>query len=245
MATDEQKPFPSVWTRPRQGRREQPTLSREQIVAEAVRLLDDEGIDALSMRRLGARLDAAPTSLYIHVANKDELIELVVDEIYGELQVPDMSDAAHWREAVSTCAQRMRATMLRHTWIASVLGGTGMAGLGPNLMRLSEQMLALLESAGFSLTEANSAMNAVFSYVIGATTSEAAWLAMLARSGQTEQQWNERLGPAVEHAVRSHPRLRALYGTDDGHSRALTREDEFDHGLSLVLDGLAGRRASG
>ncbi|MBO0515534.1 TetR/AcrR family transcriptional regulator, partial [Streptomyces beijiangensis] len=84
----EKKQVPSVWTRPQRRVREQPALSRDQIVTEALALLDDAGIEALSMRKLGTRLNAGATSLYTHVANKDELIELVVDLVYGEIEVP-------------------------------------------------------------------------------------------------------------------------------------------------------------
>ena len=76
--TGTQPGIASPWNRP-QKRRTQPALSREQIVAEAFALLDAEGIDALSMRKLGARLNAGATSLYTHVANKEELLALVVD----------------------------------------------------------------------------------------------------------------------------------------------------------------------
>lgn len=106
-------PIPSEWARRRQ-QREQPALSQDRIVSEAIRLLDDKGIEALSMRSLGTRLGAGATSLYRHVANKDELIELVVDEVYGEMQVPDADDPAAWRAAVAVaptaCAQWFCAT---------------------------------------------------------------------------------------------------------------------------------------
>src|SRR3954449_2777040 len=89
---------PSVWTRPQRRQKEQ--LTRERIVAEAIRLLDDEGLEALSMRTLGQRLGAGATSLYRHVASKDELIELVADEVYGEIEVPEPSDPSSWRLAL-------------------------------------------------------------------------------------------------------------------------------------------------
>src|SRR6478672_5502572 len=91
-------PLTSVWTRPQRRQKEQ--LTRERIVAEAIRLLDEEGLEALSMRSLGQRLGAGATSLYRHVASKDELIELVADEVYGEMEVPTISDPAEWRQAV-------------------------------------------------------------------------------------------------------------------------------------------------
>jgi AcrR family transcriptional regulator len=241
--TTDDRPIPSVWARPGRERREHPALSRQQIVAEAVRLLDAEGIDALSMRNLGTRLGAGATSLYRHVANKDELVELAVDEVFGELRAPDLSDPERWREATTACAQGMRAVILRHPWIASMLGA--MANYGPNLMRMSEDLLGTLEAAGFSLAEANSAMNAVFAYVIGMTSSEAAWLTMLARSGQTEGEWVERLKPALEGLTRSHPRLGALFTAQADEDPVRLREHEFAYGLDRILDGIALTRTGG
>ncbi|TLS46338.1 TetR/AcrR family transcriptional regulator [Streptomyces montanus] len=231
----------SVWTRP-QGRREQPALSQEQIVSEAVRLLDAEGIDALSMRKLGARLDAGATSLYRHVANKDELIELVVDEIYGEIEVPAADDTgADWREAAAHFAHSLRAAILRHPWIASALGELGLSHLGPNMMRLSEDMLTLFSRAGFPLDEADQAVRTLFAYVTGMTTSEAAWLTTVARSGQTEQDWLDRLWPAAEEAVQGHPHLREGYTEARGRDPRESRDNNFHYGLDRVLDGLATR----
>ncbi|TYB56535.1 TetR/AcrR family transcriptional regulator [Nonomuraea sp. PA05] len=231
------QPLPSVWARPRRERREQPSLSREQIVAAALRLLDEDGLDALSMRKLGSVLNAGATSMYTHVTNKDELIELVVDEVYGEVEVPP----GDWREALAGCARSMRATLLRHPWIVSVLGEAGVAYLGPNVLRLSERMLAVLEEGGFALEAADRAVNTVVAYVIGAATSEAAWLTTLARSGRSEQEWAEALWPAAEAAVRDHPRLRGLYAGQRGQDRGRTRAEEFEDGLACVLDGVASR----
>jgi AcrR family transcriptional regulator len=234
----EEQPAMSVWTRP-QRRREQPALSRAQIVAEALRLLDADGIEALSMRKLGARLDAGATSLYRHVANKDELLELVVDEVYGQIEVPDVW-GRDWREAVTHCAQSARAVLVRHAWIASVLGQVGLAYLGPNVMRLNERMLALFESAGFSLPEADRALGTVMAYVIGTGTTEAAWLTTLSRSGRSEQEWVDRLRPALVEATKPYPRLHAL-ATAEEPAAEQARADGFRYGLDRVLDGLAAR----
>lgn len=238
MPVDSQQ-IPSVWARPR-TRREQPALSREQIVSEAVRLLDAEGIDALSMRKLGTRLGAGATSLYRHVANKDELIELVVDEVYGELDVADADRAPDWRAKATLRAHGIRSMFLDHPWIVSVLGEMGVAYLGPNMLRLSDRMLAMFESAG-PLDEADNAVRMVFAYVTGMTTSEAAWLTMLARSGQSEQDWARRLWPAAEQATRDHPRLQQTYATNRDKDPTALREQNFGYGLDRILDGLEAR----
>ncbi|MCG5215611.1 TetR/AcrR family transcriptional regulator [Streptosporangium sp. KLBMP 9127] len=239
MPADKQ-PIPSVWARPR-AKREQPALSRDRIVSEAIQLLDAEGIEALSMRSLGTRLGAGATSLYRHVANKDELIELVVDEIYGEMRVPADADPAGWRAAIAGCAHSLRAMVLRHPWVVSVLGQVGLAYLGPNLIRQSDRMLALFQAAGFSPGEADQAMKTLIAYVIGMTTSEAAYLSMLARSGQSEQDLLESLRPAAEQAVQDHPLLRDGYAAQQGREPEQLREETFVYGVERVLDGLETR----
>ena len=240
MAAGKQE-FTSVWARPQRQRREQPALSQAQIVAAALQLLDAEGIGALSMRNLGSRLNAGAASMYTHVANKDELIELVVDAVYGEIEVPDAGRAGPWREVATGCAHSLRSTLLRHPWIVSVLGEAGVAYLGPNVLRLSESLLAVFEEAGFSLAAADQAVSTVVAYVIGVSTSEAAWLTTIGRSGRSEKEWTEHLWPAAEQAVQAYPRLRELYATQRGKDSTGARDDNFVDGLECVLDGLEAR----
>ncbi|MFI1801212.1 TetR/AcrR family transcriptional regulator [Streptomyces sp. NPDC020379] len=234
-----QQTIQSVWTRPQRRKREQPTLSREQIVTVALELLDADGIDALSMRKLGTRLNAGATSLYTHVTNKDELIELVVDEIYGEIEVPDAAGTRdEWRSAVIGCAQSLRSVFHRHPWVVSALGEAGVVSLGPNAMRLSDGMLGIFEEAGFSLEQADLAVNAVVSYAIGVASTEAAWLTRLARSGMSEQEGVDSLWPAAERAAQAYPRLSRLYAARRHEDSGSTRNDNFTDGLECVLDGL-------
>ncbi|KZB80450.1 TetR/AcrR family transcriptional regulator [Amycolatopsis regifaucium] len=235
----EEKPIQSVWTRPRR-KREQPALSQAQIVAEAVRLLDVEGVDALSMRRLGTALNAGATSLYRHVANRDELIELVVDEVYGEITVPE--EGVSWREAAVVGARSVRAMILRHPWIAALLGSVGLSYLGPNVMRLNERLLAVFVAAGFPDDEADQAISAVISYVIGMGTTEAAWLTTVAKSGRSEREWAEHLRPAVEEAAREYPHQRERLVRDDVEADPeQLRDEKFRYGLDRMLDGLETR----
>ncbi|NJP98205.1 TetR/AcrR family transcriptional regulator [Nonomuraea sp. FMUSA5-5] len=233
------KQIPSVWARPRPDRR-QPLLTRESIVAEAVRLLDEEGLDNLSMRRLGSRLGAGATSLYRHVASKDELLELALDAVYEELPLPDTGD---WRTTVTEVARAMRATILRHPWLAAKLGDAGLAYLGPNMLRQSEFVLGVMEDAGFPLAEADQAVTTVMAYVVGISTGEAAWLSTVARSGLTEQELTEKLWPAAEQAVQDYPRLRARYAQQRDGDTSGVNQDTFEYGLQRVLDGLQARLA--
>ncbi|MFF8958547.1 TetR/AcrR family transcriptional regulator [Streptomyces sp. NPDC014894] len=235
----EKKPTGSVWTRERSRQREQ--LTREQIVAAAIELLDAEGVEALSMRKLGSRLNAAATSLYRHVTHKDELIELVVDEVYGELDAPAAAGRDQWRTAVAHTAAELRAMTLRHPWIAPELGQTGLIHIGPNALRMSSGLLAQFEAAGFPAAERDRAVGTLMAYVIGIATAEAAYLSLIARSGKTEREWVADLRPALDDASREHPRLREGSSARRDADPRRIRDEDFDYGLDRVLDGLAAR----
>jgi AcrR family transcriptional regulator len=229
-------PVPSVWARRREP--DQPALSRAGIVREAIAMLDAAGVDALSMRKLGARLNAGATSLYRHVATKDELMELAVDEVVAEITVP-AAGGAGWRAAAAETARSFRATALRHPWVSSVLGQAGLAYLGPNLMALSERLAGLFITAGFP--DPSGAIDVVLSYVIGMSTTEAAWLTTVARSGQTEAAFIAALMPAAQEAAAGYDHLAEAYaaGPVPDPDPAGLRDAKFANGLEIVLDGLA------
>lgn len=235
--------FTSVWTRPERQRRDQPALSREQIVAEALALLDTEGYDALSMRKLGTRLNAGATSLYTHVANKDEILELVIDAAFGEVRVPDTIDPDRWREDLLAVGRDVRDTILRHGWISTAITGAGLAYLGPNLMRLSDTLYAILEAAGFDERTGDRAANAIWGYIFGTTAGETAMLTSIARSGLSEQEWYGRMMATVEYAVRGYPHVAKRYSAYRDLDPTQSRADFFDSELGLILDGLELRRS--
>src|SRR5437868_5722680 len=106
MATNQPEIPPPPWQRlpERNSRRRREPISREAIVAAAITLLDREGLAALSMRRLAEELGAGAASLYWHVGSKDGLLDLVLDQLIGEGQVPD-ADPARWREQLKQVAR--------------------------------------------------------------------------------------------------------------------------------------------
>jgi AcrR family transcriptional regulator len=226
--------IPSVWARDR----EQPALSRAAIVREAIAMLDAEGTEALSMRKLGARLNAGATSLYRHVASKDELMELTLDGVAAEITVPPI-EGQGWRAAAAATAGSFRAAALRHPWLASVLGQAGLAYLGPNLMSVSERLAALFINTGFP--DPGGAIDALLSYVIGMSSTEAAWLTTVARSGETEAAFVARLLPAARQAAAGYEHLSEAYTAPPEADPARVRDVKFANGLDIVLDGLATR----
>ncbi len=231
-------PIPSVWARP-QREPEQPVLSRDAIVREAIAMLDADGVESLSMRKLGARLHAGATSLYRHVATKDELIELAVDEVFGEIPVPDPG-TADWRADVTATCESFRATTLRHRWLGTVIGQAGLVYLGPNLVNVSERMARLFSAAGFP--EPSRAIDTVLSFVLGMSTTEAAFLTTVARSGQTEAEFIARMMPSAQEAVAGHDFLADAFAAavaDAVENPARLRDQKFTYGLEVVLDGLS------
>jgi AcrR family transcriptional regulator len=228
-----------VWLRPRREPRS--ALTRDRIVAEALRLLDAEGADALSMRKLAAALGVGTTSLYWHVANRDELIELVVNEVNGELDVPEAGEVKDWQEATRRFAHSVRAGILRHRWVVAELAHVVATVPGPNLRQATERMLAVFETAGFPLQEAERALNTVSAYVAGIALSEAALHELLARHGQTPQDWLDELTRASDDVTAEHERLHTITTGYAGLDPQQAMDEDFQYGLERVLDGLQAR----
>ncbi|SNY06363.1 TetR/AcrR family transcriptional regulator [Paractinoplanes atraurantiacus] len=227
----------SDWLRPPRTRNGQPTLSREQILRAAMEILDAEGPGGLSMRRLGTKLGSGATSLYWHVANKDELLELAVDEVIGEIYVPEPGDTS-WRIGVSVWANGMRSALLRHPWVIGLLGTH--PTLGPNAMRMGERIVLLLSGAGFAgmpLSHASAVINA---HAIGAATTEAAAHAAIKRGGLDMAGVAEQMKPYVEKMADEHPaydKWRREAGVAVQDQQQLLDEG-FAFGLERLLDGL-------
>jgi AcrR family transcriptional regulator len=138
---------PPPWQRlpERSGRRRREPISRDAIVTAAITLLDRDGLDALSMRALAEQLGTGAASLYWHVGSKDGLLDLVFDKIIGEVAVP-AADPARWQEQLKEVARSQRATCLRHPYIVRL--SIGRIPMGPNAIRLSERVLAIMRAGG-------------------------------------------------------------------------------------------------
>ncbi len=162
---------PPPWQRTpaRVARQRRDPISREAIVAAAIRLLDSEGLNALSMRRIADQLGTGAASLYWHVGSKDGLLDLVFDEIVGELAIPD-PDPPRWREQVKDVARAQRAISLRHPYVVQI--SIGRIPLGPNALRYSERTLAILRAGGLPPRLAVQGSHLLISTVNGFTLDE-------------------------------------------------------------------------
>jgi AcrR family transcriptional regulator len=146
MPNDPEIP-PPPWQRApdRPSRRRRDPISRDAIVTAAIDLMDRDGLGALSMRKLAEELGTGAATLYWHVGSKDGLLDLVMDEIIGEGKVPD-PDPPRWQEQLKQLARDQRAAILRHPWVVRV--SIGRIPMGPNALRYTERILAILRAGG-------------------------------------------------------------------------------------------------
>lgn len=144
-------------------------LSRQRMVAEAIRLADRDGIDGLSMRRLATTLGTGAMSLYNYVASKDELIDAMVDVVFAEIELPPVD--AHWREAMRQRAIAVRQVLARHPWASALMESR--TSPGPANLRHHEAVLAALRTAGFPVVMAAHANWLLDSYTYGFVLQEA------------------------------------------------------------------------
>lgn len=216
------------------------TLTREQIVAAATELLDGDGIDGLSMRKLGQQLGSAATSMYWHVGSKENLVVLAGDHAWSEIALPDIQQHG-WRTTAVQLARETYAMLTRHHWLVSAVSTHFV--YGPGMARYQDHNYAIFEAAGFTGAELDHAYDTVFNYVLGAAVSKSYETAIRARLGRTED-GDAKLAEVLrqsEQTASAFPRLLARLEEHRDIQTATAERDAFDYGLDTVLDGLATR----
>ena len=184
---------PPPWAREQSGRRtraQRPVLSREAIVDAAVRIIDEEGFEAVSMRRVAQEFGTGAASLYAYVANKDELMDLVVDRVMGEARIaqdePD-EDVDRWVEQLKDMVRTSYRVMVSHRDIAKAF--LGRIPFGPNGLRNIEDMLRLMRAHGLPDHVAAYLGDLIGQYIVHAAIED--------------YMWRERYPDATEHDVRA------------------------------------------
>ena len=225
----------SIWTRTRPSAPAKETLTRQQIVQAALEMLDTDGLAGLSMRKLAAKLGSGATSLYWHVETKDDLIDLIIDQIYAEIDVPE-PELAGWRGGATLFGHSIRATVLRHPWLPEVIHTR--PSLGPNAMSLGSRGLVLFGAAGFTGRKVDYAMGAVMAYVLGSVSAEVGVRAAVEKTGQSMEDWTKQVVElAAANAGDKTPMDESLRWRSAADVSALHNE-HFAFGLDAVLDGL-------
>jgi AcrR family transcriptional regulator len=228
-----------VWERPQAARRPAPgPLNRDRILRAAIKIADKQGLPSVSLRKVAAALDVGPMRLYGHVSTKEELLDLMVDAMYGEMASSGPVNG-DWRAALRSIAQRTRQAAQKHPWFIDLLGGR--PHFGPNALAHREESFgALLDTPGFEhIDVVMQALRTVNAYVIGAIWSEASQLRNERESGLDEAEWQAALWPYIERTIATgkFPMLEKIV-RDATHRPA---DVEFNEGLECVLDGIAAR----
>jgi AcrR family transcriptional regulator len=209
-------------------------LSSARVLQAAVALADEAGLEAFSMRGLAQELGVVPMALYKHVANKDELLDGMVDIVFGEIELP--SGALGWRSAMRRRANSTREALKRHSW---AIGMMESRRPGPANLRNHDAVMGCLRKAGFSFKMAIHAYSVQDAYIYGFALQEKDLaLETPDSAGEAAQR---RAGTIA--APESYPYLVEIATKlpDSGYDSAV----EFAWGLDLILDGLEQLRGAG
>ncbi len=243
MASDRSKlaslptsaPAEVLWNRPVPVTRSDPTAGALQIAEVAIAIADREGLAGLSIKRVAAKARVPVAVLSQSIASKDDLLDLIFDAFYGEIDPPltespgDPADS--WRTDLRAFAAATKSALQNHAWAVELMGAR--PPYGPNGLRTSERALAAVSGLGLDSAAMTSAVNAVLAYVCGAVRRQAR--AGVARTHAGTAQY---LLAAVGSG--QYPHLAQVFA----ETQDLTEQELYDAGLEVVLDGIAARVAA-
>jgi len=225
------------WRRsvPKRATTTRPPLSQEQIVQAGLRIVTEEGIDAVSMRRIAATFNTSASSLYAHVANKDELLQLMFDQICADLPMP-APEPARWQEQIKELARAGYTLMVEHNDIARAALAT--VPTGPNALRMSEGMLAIMLAGGVPPQIAGWTLDRLFLYMVADAYESSLHMQRVSGGRTTREYFDEFVNQLTDYyenlPADRFPNIRA-------NARVLTSGDgdqRFNFGLDLLIDGL-------
>ena len=162
-------------------------LDRDRIVAASIRMLDEEGLAKLSMRKLATELGVTAMSLYWYVDTKDDIIEYAVDTVYGEVDLAAVDAAGDWRERIRVLALEYRRMLVRHAWMSPSAGQY--LNIGPNAIAVGSKIQEAIKDTGLPMTRQPSAMSAVFQFVYGYGTIEAQFGRSAQQAGMSQDEF--------------------------------------------------------
>jgi len=205
-------------------------LTRDRVLSTAVALADREGIEALSMRRLAQALDVVPMALYRHVANKDELLDALVDVVIGEIDPP--LDGADWKTALRTRILSARRALLRHPWASRLMESRNTPT--PVVLGYMDSMIGMFRTGGFSLDLTHHALHAMGSRMFGFTQE------LFNDTSDVDPAAGAEMWGAMAN---TYPYIFEIFTTishDDASTVGAGCDDqfEFEFALDLMLEGL-------
>ena len=216
--------------------RRQP-LSRERVLRSAVELADEKGLAELSMRKLAMELGVEAMSLYNHVENKNDLLDGMIDIVFGEIQAPSIE--APWKAEMRKRAVSTRAALNRHHWAVGEMEGR--SNHGPSNLNLHNSVLGCLRNAGFSLEMTVHAYSVQDAYIYGFVLQE------IDMSPETTDDFAAEAGRQMDEYQALLGDLPFLVEVVGGHvaEHGYDYDTEFLFGLDVILDGLDPLRGTG
>lgn len=201
-------------------------LSRDRILLAAIRLADKGGFESLSMRKIAQELGVQAMSLYNHVANKDDLLDGIVDIVIGEIEVPDLG--IDWQTAMRRRANSAHEVLLRHPWATMPI--VSRINVGPAMLRYINGTLGCLCEAGFSFELVDRAWNAIDSHIYGFTLQEMNFPIETTEYAKAAKEYLPNI------SADKYPYMNRLtQHLIDGHYHGIA---DFNFGLELILNGL-------
>lgn len=221
----------------RERRGSQRGLTRDRIVRAAIDIADAEGLAALSMRGVAARLGAATMAPYKYVSGKDELVLLMADAVYGERGYPETPPPG-WRDRLTLGGRTLWSLYRRHPWLAQLAPITRPLPL-PNLGRHAEWALAALAELDVDAATLCDLHVLFFSYIQGIAIHLEREQHALAASGLSEEQWMDKQAPAMAPMTSGRPVFTKMLRELGETGYDLVLDDIFESGMRALLDGLA------
>lgn len=202
-------------------------LTRERVLRAALAIADENGIESLSMRQLGGRLGVEAMSLYNHVANKDDILDGIVDLVVEEITIPSVG--ADWRSAMKERAVSARRAFNHHPWASALMDSR--VSSGPARLRYYDTMIGTLLGAGFSLELAARAFSVLDCYIYG-------FARQLLNMDLNEDKTNKKQAAALRDAMPDdvYPHLAEI--AELTMKNGYDEEADFEFGLNLILNGL-------
>jgi AcrR family transcriptional regulator len=221
-----------IWQRMEERRKDR-KLNYLSMTYAAMELADEGGVEGLSMRSLAERLGAGTMTLYRYVADRDDLLDLILDHAFSEIKIP-VRATKDWRKDVTSVAVATRATMLRHPWLASLL--IRRPTLGPNYLRWFEFVLSSTASAGKDLDTQLDMVGVIWAFIFGSVTYEVGEIENNRRHQLTEEKKRTIAEPYLSSvlATGQFPQLARVLA----RPRQANSAKAFRFGMKSVLDGL-------
>jgi AcrR family transcriptional regulator len=222
----------------RRARNAELLLSRDRIVGAAIAVADEEGLGALSMRRVAVELNVATMSLYRHVRDKEDLINGMMDAAFAEWQMQAPKPGRNWQDALAEAARELWQVFRRHLWLAPAYSLTR-PSLVPSGLAYTERVLATLLGLGVKPVTAFSMHLILFSYIRGFASSLEMEAAAEAETGVSADEWMDVQMPALESLLANHdlPAFRTVLGSFEPAGFDLDVDELFEVGLGYLLDG--------